>query len=100
MIVVDSSVWIDYFTGKDTPGADRLDTLLAEDLVAIGDLMLTEVLQGFRADKDYRKAKKLLLSLAVLPVFAIICDRSSRDLDSGYARVCDLVYSGCATRQW
>ena len=68
MIVVDSSIWIDYFTGKDTPGADKLDSLLAEDLVAIGDLMLTEVLQGFRADKDYRKAKKLLLSLAVLNI--------------------------------
>ena len=68
MIVVDSSVWIDYFTGKDTPAADRLDALLAEDLVAIGDLMLTEVLQGFRADKDYRKAKELLLSLDVLNI--------------------------------
>lgn len=68
MIVVDSSIWIDYFTGKDTPGAEKLDSLLGEDLVAIGDLMLTEVLQGFRADKDYRKAKKLLLSLAVLNI--------------------------------
>ena len=57
MIVVDSSIWI-----------DRLDALLAEELVAIGDLMLTEVLQGFRADKDYRKAKELLLSLAVLNI--------------------------------
>ena len=68
MIVVDSSIWIDYFTGKDTPGAEKLDSLLGEDLVAIGDLMLTEVLQGFRADKDYRKAKKLLVSLAVLNI--------------------------------
>jgi predicted nucleic acid-binding protein len=68
VIVVDSSIWIDYFTGKDTPGAEKLDSLLGEDLVAIGDLMLTEVLQGFRADKDYRKAKKLLLSLAVLNI--------------------------------
>lgn len=68
MIVVDSSVWIDYFTGKDTPGADKLDSLLAEDLVAIGDLMLAEVLQGFRSDKDFRKAREMLLSLVVLNI--------------------------------
>ena len=66
MIVVDSSVWIDYFTGKKTPGAEKLDSILGEELVAIGDLILTEVLQGFREDKDYRQAKKLLLSLNVL----------------------------------
>jgi len=66
MIVVDSSVWIDYFTGKNTPGAERLDSLLAEELVAIGDLILIEVLQGFRTDKDYRKARQLLLSLTVV----------------------------------
>lgn len=66
MIVVDSSVWIDYFTGKSSPGTDKLDSLLGEDLVAIGDLMLVEVLQGFRADKDYRQARKLMLSLTVM----------------------------------
>ena len=66
MILVDSSVWIDYFTGKKTPAAEELDSLLGQDLVAIGDLMLVEVLQGFRADKDYRRAKELLLSLTVV----------------------------------
>lgn len=68
MILVDSSVWIDYFTGNDTPAADRLDALLGDELVTIGDLMLTEVLQGFRTDRDYRQARKLLLSLTVLNV--------------------------------
>jgi len=66
MIIVDSSVWIDYFTGKNTSGAEKLDSLLGEELVAIGDLILVEVLQGFRTDKDFRKAKQLLLSLAVV----------------------------------
>ena len=66
MILVDSSVWIDYFTGKDTVEAGKLDGLLGNELVAIGDLMLVEVLQGFRTDRDYRKAKHLLLSLTVL----------------------------------
>jgi predicted nucleic acid-binding protein len=48
MIVVDSSVWIDYFTGNDTPETDHLDSLLGQELIAIGDLVLAEVLQGFR----------------------------------------------------
>ena len=63
MIVVDSSVWIDYFTGKNTPEAEKLDSVLGEDPIAIGDLGLTEVLQGFRTDKDFRTAKELLMSL-------------------------------------
>lgn len=66
MIVVDSSVWIDYFTGKNTAGAEKLDALLGEELVAISDLILVEVLQGFRTDKDFRQARKLLMSLAVV----------------------------------
>lgn len=66
MIVVDSSVWIDYFTGKDTPETDHLDSLLGQELIAISDLVLAEVLQGFRADKDFRKARDLLLSLHVV----------------------------------
>ncbi len=66
MIVVDSSVWIDYFTGKNTPPAEKLDSLLGEELVAIGDLILIEVLQGFRTDRDFRKARQLLLSLTVV----------------------------------
>jgi len=66
MIIVDSSVWIDYFTGKRSPGAEKLDSLLGKELVAIGDLILIEVLQGFRAEKDFRQARKLLLSLTVV----------------------------------
>lgn len=68
MILVDSSVWIDYLTGKNSPAANTLDSLLGDELVALGDLMLTEVLQGFRADSDYRQARKLLLSLTVLNI--------------------------------
>ena len=66
MIVVDSSVWVDYFTGRSTPEADELHSLLGQELVAIGDLILTEVLQGFKTDKDFHKARKLLLSLNVV----------------------------------
>ena len=48
MILVDSSVWIDYFRGNATPQVERLDRLLGHEPIAIGDLILTEVLQGFR----------------------------------------------------
>ena len=66
MIVVDSSVWIDYFTGRNTPQSDKLHSLLGQELVAVGDLILSEVLQGFRTDKDFHKARELLLSLNVV----------------------------------
>ncbi len=59
MIIVDSSVWIDYFSGADTPQAEKLGNTLGIKPVAIGDLILTEVLQGFRHDKDYKAARKV-----------------------------------------
>ncbi len=60
MIVVDSSVWIDYFNGILNPETERLDTGLGNELIVVGDLILAEVLQGFERDADYRKAKSLL----------------------------------------
>lgn len=65
MILVDSSVWIDYFIGNDSAEADFLDRTLGNRAVAIGDLILTEVLQGFRHEKDYKVAKSLLEELTV-----------------------------------
>ena len=66
MILVDSSVWIDYFRGLATPQADYLDGLLGVEAVCIGDLILTEVLQGFVPDRDFDRAKALLASLDVV----------------------------------
>ncbi|NWG86660.1 MAG: PIN domain nuclease [Hydrogenophilaceae bacterium] len=66
MILVDSSVWIDYFRGTVTPQTDKLDSLLGTELIAIGDLILTEVLQGFVSDRDFNQARKLLTSLIVI----------------------------------
>lgn len=60
MILVDSSVWIDFFNGAQTPESDALDALLGRDLVVMGDLILAEVLQGFRNEADYREARALL----------------------------------------
>lgn len=65
MIVVDSSVWIDYFNGVDSKATGRLDALLGAEPVAVGDLILAEVLQGFRNDTHYKTAKELMLSLTV-----------------------------------
>ncbi len=66
MILVDSSVWIDYFRGNVTPQTERLDSLLGSEPVAIGDLILIEVLQGFASDKEFNQAKKLLTLLIVV----------------------------------
>ncbi len=63
MILVDSSVWIDYFRGKATRQTDKLDELLGNEPIAIGDLIVVEVLQGFVADRDFNQAKALLGSL-------------------------------------
>jgi predicted nucleic acid-binding protein len=63
MIVVDTSVWIDYFKGIDSQETNILDHALDNDAVAIGDLILLEILQGFRSDKDYKLAKNHLLAL-------------------------------------
>ena len=66
MILVDSSVWIDYFRGVSTPQSDMLDALLGNEPLAIGDLILVEVLRGVGGDRDFNQARKLLASLAVV----------------------------------
>ena len=66
MILVDSSVWIDYFRGTSTRESDKLDSLLGTEQVATGDLILTEVLQGFSAERDFNQARKLMTSLEVV----------------------------------
>ena len=71
MIIVDSSVWIDYFNGVETPETNKLDTLLGVEQIAIGDLILTEVLQGFRSDEGYQTAKELLTSLQIFEMLGL-----------------------------
>ena len=63
MILVDSSVWIDYFNGIPTWQTDLLDRYLSKTPVIIGDLILAEVLQGFKSNQDYETAKDLLSDL-------------------------------------
>jgi len=66
MILVDSSVWIDYFNRTPTPQTDRLDALLGVEVIGTGDPILTEVLQGFAADRDFREASRLMTSLPIV----------------------------------
>ena len=60
MVLVDTSVWVDYFNGVDSRQTNILDALLYSELVAVGDLILAEVLQGFRSEKDFNKARDYL----------------------------------------
>ena len=68
MIVVDSSVWIGYFNGKETRETLLLDGILGIEPVVIGDLILTEVLQGFRSDCDVRRALEAMNTLVFEPM--------------------------------
>ena len=63
MILVDSSVWIDFFRGTATPQTERLDGLLDSRALGIGDLNLTEVLQGCRFQREFNQARRLLARL-------------------------------------
>ena len=68
MILVDSSVWIDYFKGAVTRQTELLDNLLGREPLAIGDLILTEVLQGFSDERDFVAARQMLTSLLVVEI--------------------------------
>ncbi len=70
MILVDSSVWIAYFNGQINWQTDTLDILLQNVPILIGDLILTEVLQGFRTDKDFNQAKEFLGTLDFVEIGA------------------------------
>jgi len=66
MILVDSSIWVDYFNGISSKQTDWLDTALGEEVIIIGDIILAEVLQGFQKDADYKRAKELLLDFPII----------------------------------
>lgn len=61
MILVDSSIWIDYFRGTATAQTDQLHGLLDTKDVAVGDLILAEVLRGFTSDLEFEKARRLMV---------------------------------------
>ena len=63
MIFADTSVWIDYFCGTINKHTNALDSELLSDNVVIGDLVIAEILQGFRKDIDFETARKILNNL-------------------------------------
>jgi predicted nucleic acid-binding protein len=81
LILVDSSVWIDYFRGVLTAQTETLDRLLGRQLLAIGDLILIEVLQGFDNEEGFNQAKRLLTSLAIVELGGLeIAVQAARNL--------------------
>ena len=84
MLVVDTSVWIDYFNGVENSQTDFLHTVLDKTPILIGDLILTEVLQGFRHDPDFEKVRralgKYMQASMVSPVLAVQSARNYRFL--------------------
>ena len=69
MLLVDSTVWIDYFNGSSTPQTDYLHDALALTPILVGDLILAEVLQGFRRERDFEAAR---LALGKFPQVSLV----------------------------
>jgi len=69
VILVDTIVWIDYFNNIDSQHSKALDLALVNGTAAIGDIMLLEILQGFKSDKDYKNTKSQLLKLDIYEMF-------------------------------
>lgn len=63
MIVADTSAWIDYFRGVAAPHTDLLDRALSKSRIIIGDLIMAELLQGFREEREFQIAKQLMEGL-------------------------------------
>ena len=68
MILVDSSVWIDYFRDVPTAQTDRLDSLLGSGTLRTGDLVLAEILQGCDTDREFDQVHRFLQPIPVIPI--------------------------------
>jgi predicted nucleic acid-binding protein len=66
VILVDSSVWIDFFRNEPTVQAEWLDRNLGIETLVVGDLILAEVLRGFKDDRGFNEARRLLAALEQL----------------------------------
>ena len=68
MIVVHSSVWIDFLKGRSAPHVARLRALLGRSEIIVGDLMLCEVLQGLEDERAAREVESLLRRFEIVPI--------------------------------
>jgi predicted nucleic acid-binding protein len=84
VIVVDSSVWIDFLNGRNAPHVRRLRALLGTEEIIIGDLMLCEVLQGLDSERAAREVEALLRRFEIVPMvgaaIALAAARNFRSL--------------------
>ena len=84
MIVVDSSVWIDFLNGRNAPHVQRLRMVLGAQEVVVGDLMLCEVLQGLDNERAAREVEALLRRFEIVPMagdaIAVVAARNFRSL--------------------
>jgi predicted nucleic acid-binding protein len=71
MWIVDSSVWIHYFNGVVTLQTDLLHSALGQRAIGLGDVILCEVLQGYRHQKDFETARDALLRFPIHPIGGI-----------------------------
>jgi predicted nucleic acid-binding protein len=69
MVLIDTTVWIDFFAGRRLPHVTALERLIKgkEDICICG-IILTEVLQGIREDNEFRKTKELFNTMIFLPM--------------------------------
>ena len=102
MILVDSSVWIDYLRGTDTPQTRKLDVLLGTVPLAVGDLILTEVLQGCGSERQFKDVERMLSSLTRVtlggPDVAVEAARNFRRLRAKGVTVRKTIDTVIATR--
>lgn len=84
MIVVDSSVWIDFLNGREAPHVSRLRAILGVEEVVVGDLMLCEVLQGLKDERAAKSVETLLRRFDIVamggPEIAVAAARNFRSL--------------------
>ena len=103
MILVDTSVWIDHFRGNESPQALRLvEEVTSNADICICGLILTEVLQGIRADTEYEQVKLLFEELVYLPVsraeYALAAEiyRRARKRGKTVRKTLDCIIAACA----
>jgi predicted nucleic acid-binding protein len=84
VIVVDTTVWIDFLNGRDAPHVRRLRALLGESEIVVGDLMLCEVLQGLTSARAAAQVESLLRRFDIVPMvgdaIAVAAARNFRSL--------------------
>ena len=85
--MADTSAWIDYFRGVSAPHTDILDLELSRNRIVTGDLIIAEFLQGFKEEREYQEAKRIMDSLEYRDLvgreIAVQASRNYRTLRKG-----------------